>query len=136
MGPFLAEDDGLIWLSFFLEVSRPLCFCQGFVHPGGFVLRIPTSYISLLCEFVYWSRNGFSNTSGPLIKDLIGSLPSLLGNLQFLVQTPMRKLLWSGSAPPPPSPSTIPAPSRTQLNWLELFHPAYYQFPSLQWASA
>lgn len=29
-----------------------------------FVLSMPTSYISLLCESVYWSQDGFSNTSG------------------------------------------------------------------------
>lgn len=115
MGPFLAEDDGLIWLSFFLEVSRPLCFCQGFVHPGGFVLKILTSYISLLCEFVYWSRNGFSNTSGPLIKDLIGSLPSLL-----------RK----------PSVSSSDAYAEASVVWLRPSTPFTFNYPSPKLNSA
>lgn len=48
------------------EASRLLCFCQGFVVVIGFVLRILTSYIFLLCEFAYRSQDGFNNTLGVL----------------------------------------------------------------------
>lgn len=65
-----------------LEVSRLLCFRQGFVGGGGFILRILTSYIFLLSELCIqesgWIQQYFGGT---LIKDLIGSLLSLLKNL-------------------------------------------------------
>lgn len=61
------------------EVSGLLCFCQGFVVVGGGVLKILTSYIFLLSELCVqesgWIQQYFGSA---LIKDLIGSLSSLL----------------------------------------------------------
>jgi hypothetical protein len=107
-----------------------MCLCQGFVW-------LPTSFCFV--SFVFRSQDGFSNTwgGGALIKDLMGSLTSLLKSLPVSPHFYFGRFCGSfcDLAPPlapPPSPSTLPALSWTRLNWFEPFQPCSITLPSLQ----